>query len=784
MRRRTLILLVPLVAISAGIGAVFVLGNGSGTAPSPGSAQQDFHLFSGRPIHHGPVVYGKKTAPPQPVDANGVPALLSHDRDLKTTYVNQLGQRLDPIPKPTHVGFFGHLVSRSADQLVVRRAPVTVSAPGALSATVTPWVGAGDMTVKLTHKTILMLKGSLDSLRPATELIVGGRQISGTFVAELVAEPKEMERRDAGARARLASGAPATRASFKRIADNAVPSARPSSRVTASNQKSHLTGLVQTIPPGPDHLLASDVTPVSPENQPDTVEFSGETGILPGPQGVINPHFNFGVDLGPCSATADAEALLANDFSLHWPFQFVPNGDGFDVVSLDQPTTQHSFSFGPFQGHLDAGLTDDPSSYSIYSGIGVALNLSASIGCHTEVFGVQIGFDWGLAKASISWSFVNKTVDHIPLSGEPNLIVPPNQCLSGQTGFGDWSIGVQGCLWLTLSGGRFRATITGQGGTPQGIAVSYQHGDVVHSQTAPMGGPVRVDKFDYSPYLATHVAISPFVDHSKDLHFGKVKPRLTPEQRAAGVFTPDLRHKNQVGPILPNGNWQKKTNRKWYTADEKETDPPADLRAAKQAGDSNWIHPNQVGLTLQNGDWLHRDGVWRNSGGTKIKDPTPGEQLHVNLLTEIEPEPQAAPEVEPPPEVQKDMHGLINIDGGPPAPLPADQIDPSSLFLLLPIQAAAPPQPPAQPQSCSIPGGAEGGAALPFTTTGLSCPDGARLVDAALTAFARTGFGYGTTRTIDVQGFACQVTSPGVVAPGSQVTCTKGAEAVRFELPG
>lgn len=92
-----------------------------------------------------------------------------------------------------------------------------------------------------------------------------------------------------------------------------------------------------------------------------------------------------------------------------------------------------------------------------------------------------------------------------------------------------------------------------------------------------------------------------------------------------------------------------------------------------------------------------------------------------------------------------------------------------------------------QTQSCSIPGGAEGGANLPFTTTGLSCADGTRLVRAVTAAIPN----YGTAGTLhQVQGFVCQIAPPAGYPPGShvspgwRVTCTKGAETLDFELPG
>lgn len=92
-----------------------------------------------------------------------------------------------------------------------------------------------------------------------------------------------------------------------------------------------------------------------------------------------------------------------------------------------------------------------------------------------------------------------------------------------------------------------------------------------------------------------------------------------------------------------------------------------------------------------------------------------------------------------------------------------------------------------QAQSCSIPGGAEGGADLPFTTTDLSCADGTRLIRAVIAGIPNYGSAWTSPHE---QDFACQLTPPAgyppgsPVSPGWQVTCTKGAETLEFELPG
>jgi hypothetical protein len=88
---------------------------------------------------------------------------------------------------------------------------------------------------------------------------------------------------------------------------------------------------------------------------------------------------------------------------------------------------------------------------------------------------------------------------------------------------------------------------------------------------------------------------------------------------------------------------------------------------------------------------------------------------------------------------------------------------------------------PTTTRSCSIPGGAEGGADLPFTTAGLTCTQGRPVVTGGFRASGPCG----TSKSgCAVHGFTCRLTSPGRAQPGSQITCRRGTQEVRFRLPG
>jgi hypothetical protein len=86
---------------------------------------------------------------------------------------------------------------------------------------------------------------------------------------------------------------------------------------------------------------------------------------------------------------------------------------------------------------------------------------------------------------------------------------------------------------------------------------------------------------------------------------------------------------------------------------------------------------------------------------------------------------------------------------------------------------------------------AEGNSTLDFEATGLSCAAGEQVLKSFFSAIPTTTVQWSPgVPWIKPDGFSCQ--SPGTpipgsapqLQPGSPVTCTNGAEEIRFTLPG
>jgi len=456
---------------------------------------------------------------------------------------------------------------------------------------------------------------------------------------------------------------------------------------------------------------------------PDTVELHDRTGVLGRlPAFTFNPHFDATIGVGDlCQLSAHADLLIATDYELHWPVQFVQNGDEFSVVSLDRPEPG-PFRAGPLT--IDAGLTD-PSKYTVYSGFGLSGQLNATVDCgfNTPIGRVSLGFGVGASNVSLGW--VNKTVHHVPLAGDRDLEVPPDTCGGVDFAVGPVSLGMEDCQYQTLSGGLFRATLIGNGGNPQGIAVSRSAGDVVHFATAPLGGPIRVSQYNYGATLTTKMVAGLLinVDPRPFLPYKK-RPRITRAQTKAGVFTSAQRHADQVGPTLSDGSWRDGKNH-WYDDQANPTAEPTDATTIVAQANANWIHDGQVAPTLQDGRWRVKSGnnPWRYPDGRLAPTPTAQQLANANELTKTDPS-----EAEPLP-TPDDLHGwTYETHEGDPGGIAPSHADPASLLLDLPIQppstqpAVAPcPVPPSQlgslkgapipgiirlPSSVQLPGGA------------------------------------------------------------------------------
>jgi len=97
------------------------------------------------------------------------------------------------------------------------------------------------------------------------------------------------------------------------------------------------------------------------------------------------------------------------------------------------------------------------------------------------------------------------------------------------------------------------------------------------------------------------------------------------------------------------------------------------------------------------------------------------------------------------------------------------------------VSAFQPPAPKPKRRSCSIPGGAEGGAPLDYSVRGLSCSDGAAIIESNPQIGESAPIAQSSG---PAQGFACLNLGPQPIQPGSQIRCRKGPEIVRWGEPG
>jgi hypothetical protein len=86
---------------------------------------------------------------------------------------------------------------------------------------------------------------------------------------------------------------------------------------------------------------------------------------------------------------------------------------------------------------------------------------------------------------------------------------------------------------------------------------------------------------------------------------------------------------------------------------------------------------------------------------------------------------------------------------------------------------------------CSLPHSQEGGFALPYFATNLTCAGGKPVVKAGL--FCRPAGAFHSRGGCRSDGFACRDSHPqiaGEVNPGDIILCTQGRQTVKFEEPG
>jgi len=604
--------------VAAAVLVFVVFPRGPSGQPSGGT---DGSLFGVHPtIHYSPVVAGNKSAPPQPVDSSGVPALLSKG-SVRDGYLDQMASRLDvsTTPPSSRVGIFARVLSASSQSLVVTEEMPSVSAPGAVRSVMTPAFGtsAQPLHISLTPKTILFLDVPPAELSAGKEIFVGGDRLGQGLRAILISDLNHMKG---------ASGS-ASPASPRASPPPSNPSA-PGAVASGTGQPRQSEVAAFGAAPGAQSVSTQPIVASNPSSlnldvggdntaASDTVVLSGQVG------GGIDENFQATVgDTSSCYVTAQAEFLAQADYEVHWPFQFHGDGAGagFTVEALDRtPEAGRGFNLNtPFTSHFD--------QYSVYSGWGVVLGVGLQFGCHYSIGPVAGDVSFGTGKVGVNFAWINQTKRHIPLSGAPDLVVPPSSCPVVGINEGPVGLGIGVCQWQTYGGGLLRATLTGQGGRPQGIAMPYAGHDEVHYATAPAGGPVKIDSFNYAANITTKMVagIVATLDLSKVKKSAGGKPGKedSEPENVTGAYRSAQRHEYQTGPTTPKGQYKDGRDGQWHDADGKKSSSPP-TEADISAGNANWEHPGQIGATLWDGRWNYKNQGWRNADGTIARKPDP-----------------------------------------------------------------------------------------------------------------------------------------------------------------
>lgn len=672
MRRRVLLSLAVALALVAVAGLVVVLVRpGAGARTTAGVSVFADHP----PVHYGGVVPGQKTLPPEPTTPDGVPALLSGG-PARDAYLQQMADHLDvsTAPPPRSVGFFGRVQSASSTALTMTPDRPSTASPNAVASTVVPAVGADGATVRvmLTPQTVEWLSASPAKLHTGAELFAGGELAGNDLQARLVADTEHLRTPPGSSQWQQ----PTATTSGTALPDPGAPAGDPGTEAVAWQAgQQRVVAAAAGAPVALSTGAGSGPGSGDPANGADTVILSDRAGL-----GNIDPHFKAEVgDENSCYAKVEAEFLLSADYEVHWPFQFHTDGDGFTVEAQDR-TPEAGGGFA-----IEATAFSDSEEYSVYSGWGLALGADIGLGCHVSVgpFSGDVDFSLGVSKWSFDW--VNETKRHIPLSGQTDLVVPPDTCPLVGLSAGPLTLGIGACQWQTYSGGLFRATLQGAGGTPQGIAMPYAGHDVVQPQTAPSGGPVTVSQFDYAATETTRMTAGVVADITlnkiKKPKGGKKGKEDSDPESVSGSYRSAQRHPDQKGPTTPSGAWQDGQGN-WHASDGSPAETPS--AADIQAGNANWIHPGQVGPTLADGVWQHKDGRWRTPDGRFTSKPTGEAPNTATAEGDKETEPDGEES-----DSTTDIHGWDYQQTAPAAFQPTEAL-PGTLTLDLPIAPAGP----------------------------------------------------------------------------------------------
>jgi hypothetical protein len=566
-----------------------------------------------------------KTLPPEPVASNGKPVLLQPGPE-QDAYVKQLVDMIrEPNPHPGKVAVFGSIESITGNQIRVRQdsADVISKSERLRGSDSKPAMGSAGqvITTATTAKTRYVThSGSLRGLNPGAAVIVAGQRVGDGVTAELVVDKESMVRATTGPP--NSPTASATSVNTVQPAARVLPVAAEVASTGSLSQADPNADLGRQRPlmqvaasPGDDSVTGSfDFKPLGVRGFNDGQEVS-----IGSPDGCPYLHLTLSVWLD-----AHAEG--------HFPVKFEPAGDtNFTVSSLDRPFKVNK------DGDWDA-LSGDSKDFSFYSGWGGGVEAKVQLGCKEFGFGGV----WDALDLKFDIGFRNETVQRVPLSGDQDLDVPSTNNFEHGFGVKWFDVAVALSAKITVHPALFRATLTGPGGSPQGIAMGFgpQSLEAVHQETLPNGTkdtPVHVDKFDLAPGLDVGLDLGIGVGPNAEKMGGLANWVLRKLGRARGHYFPSFseeRRPNQRGPFLEDGRWRD-SHGTWHDKDGNKLSDQNVSQADIDTGYANWIHDGQDGATLTNGKWKDRSGDWHdgNRGAIKIATPPADEMKSVTTAT-------------------------------------------------------------------------------------------------------------------------------------------------------
>ncbi len=615
-------------------------------------------------VSYGPATLEPFTLP-QPIDANGLPAMLSPS--LRARFLAQLSSHLHVASEPPHreVALFGTVVSAEPGELVLADQPQRVATTGTelpVPSDSGPGTIATNLRIGFTAATtdLRRVPGGAGGLHPGLYVFVGARVGGdGTLQAQMIG-------------------------TVARIFGSAEPAGPPASTAAARPTSADL--LTSAFEPIGSATGISGQTSQSSDG--NTVTLSKTEG-LPGRYLKIGPSIKIGTDNLSCSAQAQLEIGLGFGDEYHWPFQLVQDGDeGFEVVPLDKEPTK---VYGVLNDLItfSAGEVYDPSEYTVFSQWGFAIGADVGLACQVSIAFFTGQISWDLPLPSINDDFLNVTKKHIPLAGEDPLEVPPSKCPALAAEIGPFTLGLLACEDQTYSGGLFRATLLGPGGTPQGIAAGFAQRQQIAPNTAPHGGQVTIDEWNYSPYRHSTLTAGVLADFSLNKN---EESDGEEEPHSGNTYTSNQRQSDQTGPTLADGryhtgSWQAgQSGTGWHNSDGSDARPPTETEVHE--GYSNWVHPDQQGPTYSDGSWQDHNGRWHvlDADGRFRYGSGPADGATANSGTAGEGKDDEGDVTSP--GVEADVHG-------PSLDIGDDQVSPdnastSSLYMNVPAPATAP----------------------------------------------------------------------------------------------